>query len=404
MLVPKLLLVFILSMVLFAVATPDARAQTTSIVNFQAPFHALAGRDITITLSASYNTNNAYNAYAFIAGIEDATLAPGYYVTGTAYSSSNICASRAETFHPNSASCGYVLTSTSGSDTITFHLTLSSQQDYHLYVSTWLVDRSGNILQSSVSQQMFTISVSDKLRLMLATKPYSATMRVLVDGISQIGIVDVSVGSHTISVPTSVPGNNNTQLRFDHWSDGSNDTTRVLNLQNDTTLTAFYLTQYRLSLSTQVNTSSGGGWYDSGSIATFSVPSRFLFWEFQGWYENGALVTASNNGSIRMDAPHVLTASWALNYILIVIICIIIAVVGALYYKKRSGTSTKTKKLTEHTLFSRVQAQTAVNPSEEKTTQLSQTETKTKTFCNQCGVQIPRKSKFCKECGAMITD
>jgi hypothetical protein len=145
--------------------------------------------------------------------------------------------------------------------------------------------------------------------------------------------LQLNPGTHTISVPPMVQVSNDKRLRFNKWADGSIEVNRTMNLQDDTILTAVYITEYRLSLISQAG-AIGGGWYSLGSTASFSTPSRFLVWTIQGWYENGTLVTASNNDSIRMYEPHVLTARWTPDYLLIGIICIIALVLSILYYRR----------------------------------------------------------------------
>jgi len=223
-------------------------------------------------------------------------------------------------------------------------------------------------------------------------------VQVAVDGVSYNSpqLTYTSPGSHSLSVPSTVPKDNSTRLRFDHWSDGSTLTNRTTNVQGDTKLTAIYQTQYRLSLIgfPAQFTATGEEWYDSGSTAKlpFSAPSRFLLWTCQGWYENGDLVADANNGSIRMDAPHTLTARLAPDYPLIgIILCIIaLVVISMLYYRSRTGTSGEVKP--------EPQDQETVTADIKRT----RSSKKTEIFCNQCGATIPRNSKFCKECGSKL--
>jgi len=100
------------------------------------------------------------------------------------------------------------------------------------------------------------------------------------------------------------------------------------------------VTQYSLALVSSQENATGAGWYDSGSVATFSLPTnRYqLFWIFQGWYEDGHPITTSSTGSIVMDSANTITAQWGLDYVLLGTVIAVIAVVtvlGLLYHKKR---------------------------------------------------------------------
>jgi len=57
---------------------------------------------------------------------------------------------------------------------------------------------------------------------------------------------------------------------FDHWSDGSTQATRTLDLEDDTNLTPVYVTQYQLTLTDPAAT--GSGWHNQGSVAEISIP------------------------------------------------------------------------------------------------------------------------------------
>jgi hypothetical protein len=130
-------------------------------------------------------------------------------------------------------------------------------------------------------------------------------------------------GNHTVLVPNLVEFNNSTRLTFTGWKDGERNSNRTLDIRADTTLTARYVKQYQLILSSNLSNSSG--WYDEGTTATYSVPSTEPMdgllgllggkWVFQGWYENNTqLVTRAFVGTIPMNTPHHLTARWKGDY------------------------------------------------------------------------------------------
>lgn len=147
----------------------------------------------------------------------------------------------------------------------------------------------------------------------------------------------VTPGSHTISLPALILVGNSMRFRFETWSDGLTDPTRILDLEADTSLTANYVTQYQLTLTSAQGNVTGSGWYDLGSVATFSAPPSSPLWTFQGWYEGDRQVTSSINGSITMNAPHSLTARWAVDYTILgsIVGVVVMATVGLAYYGKR---------------------------------------------------------------------
>jgi hypothetical protein len=116
-------------------------------------------------------------------------------------------------------------------------------------------------------------------------------------------------GNHTISVSSQIQVDGSDRLMFEGWSDGVQDSNRTVGLFGDVTLNTTYVRQYLLTVDPP--SASGGGWYNEGATANFSAPPTT---NFQGWYESGNLVTASPNGSIVMNGPHVLDANSAPNY------------------------------------------------------------------------------------------
>lgn len=338
----------------------------------------------------------------------------GSYAGGTASSSPDHCLPVTGTY-ANAAGCPIVPTSSSGSESVTFTLQLYSVKTYGLTIFVAIADSSVNVIQEATSKQDFSITVSNMVSLNVhAQSPVVVTL----DGAPQSPgnvFVTLSPGSHTISAPSMVQVDNSTRLRFDHWEDGSTSTTRILNLQDDTTLTANYITQYRLTLVSNEGIATGSDWYDSGAVASFSVPSRYeVIWVFQGWYEGTSLVASSSSGSISMNAPHALVARWGPDYIVIggIIGVILGVVIGVAYFGGKLPFLTKpSRKRTRRRQAKRIQ--TVSEPAIERAT-VTQTKStaqetvkpraneKAATFCTQCGAKMTRDSKFCKECGAKL--
>ncbi len=277
-------------------------------------------------------------------GVSTTTVATDF--SGIATSTPDVCTNETAEYS-TFAIKGALICSTllSGqSESFSFNLIFNSTGEYHLQANVIVFPCNGcqfpipNFVPALEESGPFTISVTNQVDLAI-TVPSSVT--VTIDDISQtVGSVDTTLTpgtTHTISVPQLTQLMTGTRLEFDHWSDGSTMTNRTMSLQDDTTLTAVYTTQYQLNLIGTPANATGAGWYDSGSTALFSVPTNFLFWTFQGWYENGVLTTSSNAGSVVMDAPHTLTSSWSLNLVLLLAICCVIAIIpiGLIFRKRR---------------------------------------------------------------------
>ena len=128
--------------------------------------------------------------------------------------------------------------------------------------------------------------------------------------------------THSIQVPNDVEQGPGKRAIFQSWNDGNTQNARAIVVTNSpVTLTATYKTQYYLELGSQLGTTSGNGWYDEGSSASYSLSATSFPLDgllgvmggkttFEGWYENGRLVSSSKTDSIVMAGTHVLTASW----------------------------------------------------------------------------------------------
>jgi hypothetical protein len=108
--------------------------------------------------------------------------------------------------------------------------------------------------------------------------------------------------------------------------------------------------QYLLSLESPLGQTAGGGWYDVGSYANFTIRPLALSegfgqllgvtFFFDNWVdENGKRVLS---GSLRMDASHTLRASWSARLtdwrpilVLVVLIVGIVGVIVALESRRR---------------------------------------------------------------------
>ena len=399
---------------------PNVQAQTTTMTDFQAPSRAILQPDgFTRTLTISYTVTFSGLPSGSILGMGILYEGTQNFVAGSVTSTPDPCQSMAGTAYSSSAACLTSPKSSSGTEYVSFQITLNStQQLYSLRAGAAMVT-GGTYIDGSASHQDFTVSVTSTLDL---TVSVPGAVTVTIDGMNQTrGPVSLSLtpSTHVISVPQIVPLTGNSRLVFDHWSDGSKQSSRTEYLTDDTSLVAVYDTQYTLTLTDP--SAAGGGWYDQGSTAQFSVPSSEPLpgilgllggtQTFQGWYENGKLLSSSSAASITMNAPQVLSTQWAANIIapvaiIIGIVLVPAAMIAFAVYRRRTATSETLQQSipSSETPVPPTQGVEDSTQTEDPSAKLSKLrKKKNEMYCSRCGARIPRESRFCKECGAEIT-
>jgi len=263
------------------------------------------------------------------------------FAGGTASSTPNSCISLTSSATLNGkAVCAWLLGSSSGTEHVTFNLDLGQHiQTYDLTAATGVVTTTGgvNVVYSSFSSQDFSVMAGNTAELTVTT---TYPVAVTVDGTTTASNpIELTPGTHSVSVPAFVQLDNVSRLRFDHWEDGSIQSSRSINVQSDTSIEATFVKQYMLTLISPAVNATGTGWYDEGSTAQFSVPTQQPVAGFlgalgaklvsKGWYENGKPVTSSNSGTIQMLDPHTLNAEWTTDYTIPIAIFAVVAVVVA---------------------------------------------------------------------------
>lgn len=226
---------------------------------------------------------------------------------------------------------------------------------WNLNITAVLVDSGGLLIPRSTSTILFAIQLTPAT--LRVTVP--ANVAVSIDGVKlPPGPVQggVTVGEHNITLPSLAQVDATTRVRFDHWADGLTDPNRTIYINNDTSIEAVYVTQHLLTITGPQLNSTGAGWYDESTAATFSVPpveqmSGLLGLlggklRFQGWYENGTLLTAQTTGSITMSTPHSLAAVWQEDNSIpfAIIVGILIILISAYVVARRRSTPRRTKR------------------------------------------------------------
>lgn len=104
-----------------------------------------------------------------------------------------------------------------------------------------------------------------------------------------------------------------------------------LHVWYDVNVIAVYDLQYYLTILNDKGASTGAGWYDSGSVARFSISRTtglLITQDFDHW--EGDYSGSSSSGSLTMDQPKKLTAVWHTGYWeLCSLVLLILAVAGA---------------------------------------------------------------------------
>ncbi|MFO7889502.1 MAG: T9SS type A sorting domain-containing protein [bacterium] len=125
---------------------------------------------------------------------------------------------------------------------------------------------------------------------------------------------------HTISVKSPVYTVKDTRYIFDSWSNGAEKTQMYMVSNQNEILTCSLKKQYHLTVDSEHGYPKGTGWYDANSYVDFSVTdpdlqggTRYLF---TGW--SGDYSASKPSGSIYMNSPKTIHASWKTQYYLTV--------------------------------------------------------------------------------------
>jgi len=121
--------------------------------------------------------------------------------------------------------------------------------------------------------------------------------------------------TYTVEVPKQIEIDSGTRAIFVKWSTGEVANVRKIALTDDLIVIASYKIQCLLTVSSERGNPQGGGWYDLGAIATFSVASSVteggLFgvkYVFERWIGDSTATTAT--ATIRITGPKIVTAAW----------------------------------------------------------------------------------------------
>jgi len=320
-----------------ASTVPIARAQTTSIIDLHYPTSFAVGNLNPISVTATVGYRNAERGYSLLIGILNSGETPAKIIPGIATSTPDPCVNEPVL----AAYCMVKPQNSTGVEHLEFKIGgilggSPSGKEWRLNMTAALASANNTLVENSGSTVLFTLAPS----LVTLTLKVPEAVAVTFDGVRQPpGPLQLSVfaGTHSVSVPVIAQIDNTTRLKFDSWTDGFTVLNRTVELDSSRTYEAVYATQYRLTITAQGAPATGQGWYDAGSIATFSVADSEPMsgtlgmlggkLRFQGWYEGSRLQTNSSTDMILMDRPYTLTVRWVPDYTIPLIIIGVVAIV-----------------------------------------------------------------------------
>lgn len=148
--------------------------------------------------------------------------------------------------------------------------------------------------------------------------------------------------SHNISVPQVLEESENKRHVFQGWSDGDLSPSRIIMARGSSSYSAYFKTQYLLTVNSDYGTVSGSGWHDENSIVVVRLFLPVVLVEFpyayvfKGW--TGDAHGESLEVQVIMDSPKVLIARWEKTFSPVfcaILLGIVAAAVLTLFLRKR---------------------------------------------------------------------
>lgn len=246
-----------------------------------------------------------------------------------------------------------------------------------------------------------------QVRLEVSTDPAGIT------DVTASGWFAVGASMSISAVPSEVQGTEGTKYAFSTWTvDGTpragNGFIVVMDAPHK--VVAKYDTMFLLTVRSDFGNPTGGGYYVSGSTATFSVNSpvgigvQQVFVEWKGDYTG-----KEPKGSITMDGPKTVTAVWTTSYTQLYVIAGVIAVIAVvavvlLLRRRRAGPSA-IKPPPPPPPPSEVPESVEEPPSTTPETEtVPKREVSVAIRCTNCGHELKTGQIYCPECGQKQTD
>jgi hypothetical protein len=176
-----------------------------------------------------------------------------------------------------------------------------------------LLQRVGADWRLMAGPYFTTTSIADTLKLTLETTVPNVPLvfdrtRVLLNKTIEL---ETNPGAHIVQCQPVIYVTNLTRAVFTNWEDGSSTLIRHVNLSNDTTIVAFYRTQYFVNATSPYGQVQGSGWYDENSTSTVLLQPPmlhepgvlFLYWA-------GDTTDSHPRTVLFVDSPKIIHATW----------------------------------------------------------------------------------------------
>jgi hypothetical protein len=177
----------------------------------------------------------------------------------------------------------------------------------------WFTDQAG----------IYAFSVSVFNNATLTLDRLQPDMSFLIDGKSYSSngpsiVESLTFGVHSVEIPSIIPDGPDSRLVFIGWSDGLGSNPRTIVMAENLSLSPIYMKQYRLTVTSNIGTATGSGWYGADQNAEFAVVPEITQSTFYGLltdsYSFASWSGASNSSSpistVLMDGPKMVSATW----------------------------------------------------------------------------------------------
>jgi hypothetical protein len=183
---------------------------------------------------------------------------------------------------------------------------------------------------SEKARTTFTLNVTGippaTVSITITSSPITGAGFVKVDGvaITTPATFTWTVGStHTLEALSPVAGPTGTRYVWTSWSDGGAQTHTYIVPSSSEAVTANYVVQYLLTVTSDHGVPSGAGWYDAGDTAyarldTGNITIDGTRYLFVNWTGDATGTNYAASDAIHMDGPKTAIAEWKTQYYLTV--------------------------------------------------------------------------------------
>jgi hypothetical protein len=361
------------------------------------PFHTLYPKTIFKTLTAT----QPYGTYTVTVKADDYCNSYNYasitFVVGpSTYAVSIQLSGVAQQYSANILVDGQHQGSVNGSETTTLSFPIGTT--HNVTIDQYVAGASG--VRYYCAQNSLIVSSPGSYSFSYQTQ-YQLTISTGPPGIAQVGNggwFNAGASAQTGQAPQLVPGSTGVQYVFINWVvDGAaqSGTQISVPMTGPHNATAEYKTQYLLTVKSPngLGNPQGGGYYDAGSTAQFSVTSpegyliQQVFVQWQGDYTG-----TSPQGSITMNGPKTVNAVWTTSYTNVYLACgalIALLIIAAAFTMRRRRAPPPETKPTPTPELASAAAPSAVTAEVIK--------------CKGCGTENPTGQKYCTNCGTELT-